>query len=180
MSSYFLSCVARDRRYRTQREIDRMIEERVCSIFCDNNNVVTEHSIKPQRTQKNTRFFSLSLTQIAYPPAFSASPTHKLSLSWDRDSATDLDAYQASDIWQRGLHAHGERHDCIGIYGAFGVPMSCTNIGKQPVQSYGRGGCRSWGGRTIYIYIDISIYLSISLLIYSKKERLMRRNNSIS
>ena len=47
MSSYFLSCVARDRRHRTQRETDRMFEERVCSIFCgNNNNVVTEHSIK--------------------------------------------------------------------------------------------------------------------------------------
>ena len=46
MSSYFLSCVARDRRHRTQRETDRMFEERVCSIFCGNSNVVTEHSIK--------------------------------------------------------------------------------------------------------------------------------------
>ena len=46
MSSYFLSCVARDRRHRTQRETDRMFEESVCSIFCGNSNVVTEHSIK--------------------------------------------------------------------------------------------------------------------------------------
>ena len=46
MSSYFLSCVARDRRHRTQRDTDGMFEERVCSIFCGNSNVVTEHSIK--------------------------------------------------------------------------------------------------------------------------------------
>ena len=42
----FLSCVARHRRHRTQRETDRMFEERVCGIFCGNSNVVTEHSIK--------------------------------------------------------------------------------------------------------------------------------------
>ena len=95
-----------------------MSEERVCSIFCGNSNVVEEHAIKHWKTQKNTRFFSTTLTKIAHPPAVLASPTQKLSLSWDRDSVPDLDAYQAGDIYQRCLHAHGKRQDYIVIYGA--------------------------------------------------------------
>ena len=39
--------------------------------------------------------------------------------------------------------------------------MSCTNVGKQPVQSHGRGGCRSWGGVTIYIYIYVYVYTHV-------------------
>ena len=71
------------------------------------------------------------------------------------------------------------------MYDTFGVPMSCTNIGKHSVQSYRKDGRRSWkgGGLTKYFYIILRSYkknnrkkiivkLYISQLIYFEISKL--------